>query len=72
MSAVMPTVALDKSRGTMVVSIPVSFVQRGGRKQIVVPVGAEDWIARSKLSSQHRDRNRPCEGLPLASAVGRR
>jgi len=47
MSAVMPTAALDKSRGTMVVSIPVAFVQRGGRKQIVVPIGAEDWLTRS-------------------------
>jgi hypothetical protein len=47
MSAVMPTVALDKSRGTMVVSIPVAFAQRGGRKQIIVPVGAEDWLTRS-------------------------
>ncbi len=47
MSAVMPTIALDKSRGTMLISIPVTFAQRGGRKQIVVPVGAEDWVARS-------------------------
>lgn len=47
MSAVMPTVALDKSRGTMVVSVPVTFAQRGGRKQIVVPVGAEDWLPRA-------------------------
>ena len=53
MSAVMPTVALDKSRGTMVVSIPVTFVQRGGRKQIVVPVGAEDWIAEVRTLLAH-------------------
>ena len=47
MNATTPTIALDKSQGTMVVSIPVAFAQRGGRKQIVVPVGAEDWLPRS-------------------------
>jgi hypothetical protein len=46
MSAVTPSVALDRSRGTTVVSIPVTFAQRGGRKRIVVPVGAEDWLPR--------------------------
>jgi len=29
--------------GVLVVSIPVSFLQRGGRKQIVVPQGVTDW-----------------------------
>ena len=27
----------------MVVSIPVTFLQRGGRKQIVVPAGTAEW-----------------------------
>jgi hypothetical protein len=31
----------------LVVSIPVSFLQRGGRKQIVVPPGAADWQPRA-------------------------
>jgi hypothetical protein len=33
--------------GVLVVSIPVSFLQRGGRKQIVVPPGAADWQPRA-------------------------
>ena len=33
--------------GVLVVSIPVAFLQRGGRKQIVVPQGAEDWQPRA-------------------------
>ena len=51
MSATMPTVALDKSRRTMVVSIPVTFAQRGGRKQNIVPLGADDWLPRSASPS---------------------
>jgi hypothetical protein len=47
MSTVVATAVLDRSRGTMVVTIPVTFAQRGGRKQIVVPAGAQDWITRS-------------------------
>jgi hypothetical protein len=31
----------------LVVSIPVSFLQRGGRKQIVVPPGTADWEPRA-------------------------
>ena len=31
----------------LVVSIPVSFLQRGGRKQIVVPPGTADWQPRA-------------------------
>jgi hypothetical protein len=31
----------------LVVSIPVSFLQRGGRKQIVVPAGTADWEPRA-------------------------
>jgi hypothetical protein len=31
----------------LVLSIPVSFLQRGGRKQIVVPPGAADWQPRA-------------------------
>ncbi|WP_249135353.1 hypothetical protein [Bradyrhizobium sp. AUGA SZCCT0222] len=27
----------------MVISIPVAFMQRGGRKQIIVPAGADNW-----------------------------
>lgn len=46
MTSASPTVTLDKSRDTIVVSIPVTFAQRGGRKQIVVPSGAEDWLPR--------------------------
>lgn len=30
----------------VVVSIPISFLQRGGRKQIVVPPGTADWQPR--------------------------
>jgi hypothetical protein len=33
--------------GVVVISIPVAFVQRGGRKQIVVPAGAADWQPRA-------------------------
>jgi hypothetical protein len=32
---------------TIVVSIPVSFQQSGGRKQIVVPAGAAEWQPRA-------------------------
>jgi hypothetical protein len=31
----------------LVISIPVSFLQRGGRKQIVVPPGMADWQPRA-------------------------
>jgi hypothetical protein len=31
----------------LVISIPVTFLQRGGRKQIVVPPGAADWQPRA-------------------------
>ena len=31
----------------LVISIPVSFLQRGGRKQIVVPPGTADWQPRA-------------------------
>jgi hypothetical protein len=31
----------------LVISVPVSFMQRGGRKQIVVPAGAADWQPRA-------------------------
>jgi hypothetical protein len=51
MTLAAPTISLDKSCGTMVVSIPVSFAQRGGRKQIVVPAGAQDWHPRSASPS---------------------
>jgi hypothetical protein len=33
--------------GVLIVSIPVAFEQRGGRKQIVVPPGAADWQPRA-------------------------
>jgi hypothetical protein len=33
--------------GVLVISIPVAFMQRGGRKQIVVPPGADDWQPRT-------------------------
>ena len=32
--------------GVLIVSIPITFQQRGGRKQIVVPPGAVDWEPR--------------------------
>jgi hypothetical protein len=41
---------LSSQRGkdaVLVVSIPVSFLQRGGRKQIVVPAGTADWESRA-------------------------
>jgi hypothetical protein len=34
---------LSRDQRVLVVSIPVSFQQRGGRKQIVVPPGAAEW-----------------------------
>lgn len=37
---------INKSR-ILVVSIPVSFQQRGGRKQIVVPADAPEWQPRA-------------------------
>jgi hypothetical protein len=39
------TISFDKLRRTMVVSIPVAFAQRGGRKQIIVPGGTDPWMA---------------------------
>jgi len=33
--------------GVLVISIPVTFEQRGGRKQIVVPAGSADWQPRA-------------------------
>jgi hypothetical protein len=33
--------------GIIVISLPVSFLQRGGRKQIVVPPGTADWQPRA-------------------------
>jgi hypothetical protein len=34
---------LSRNQRVLVVSIPVSFQQRGGRKQIVVPPGVAEW-----------------------------
>ena len=34
------------NKAVLVVSVPVSFLQRGGRKQIVVPPGTVDWEPR--------------------------
>ena len=31
----------------LVISIPITFLQRGGRKQIVVPPGTADWQPRA-------------------------
>src|SRR5262245_23059780 len=31
----------------LIVSIPVAFAQQGGRKQIVVPPGAAEWLPRA-------------------------
>jgi hypothetical protein len=31
----------------LIVSIPVAFAQQGGRKQIVVPAGAAEWVPRA-------------------------
>lgn len=33
--------------GVLIISIPVTFEQRGGRKQIVVPAGSADWQLRA-------------------------
>lgn len=33
----------NRAARVLVVSIPVSFQQRGGRKQIVVPAGSPEW-----------------------------
>ena len=33
--------------GVLIISIPVAFEQRGGRKQIVVPPGMADWQPRA-------------------------
>ena len=33
--------------GVLIISIPVAFEQRGGRKQIVVPPGTADWQPRA-------------------------
>jgi len=40
------TTTFDKPRGTMIVSIPVRFAQRGGRKHIIVPAGSAPWEMR--------------------------
>jgi hypothetical protein len=33
--------------GVLIVSIPVAFEQRGGRKQIVIPAGTAEWQPRA-------------------------
>lgn len=39
------TLRLSRDGRELVVSIPVDFRQSGGRKQIVVPAGADAWTA---------------------------
>jgi len=38
-----PKTSISKDGQTATVSIPVSFLQRGGRKQILSPPGASPW-----------------------------
>lgn len=37
--------------GVLIVSVPVFFLQRGGRKQIVVPAGTADWEPRARCEN---------------------
>ena len=47
-----PSKALISQDGrTAVVSIPVSFLQRGGRKQILSPAGAAPWTPAPRVDS---------------------
>jgi hypothetical protein len=44
MTAVQPTkTSVSKDGRTATVSIPVTFLQRGGRKQILTPAGTAPW-----------------------------
>lgn len=54
---------LSRDGGELVVSIPVNFRQSGGRKQIVVPAGAEAWTP---------PRSRPSNSLITALAKAHR
>lgn len=54
-----PNARLSRDGRELVVSIPVDFRQIGGRKQIVVPAGAEAWEA---------TRSRPSNSLITALA----
>jgi hypothetical protein len=43
--------AISKDGSTATVSISVSFLQRGGRKQILSPAGAAPWSAVPRIDS---------------------
>jgi len=76
--------SLDKSRGTMIVSIAVTFAQRGGRKQIIVPAGTDPWqvpsptpgsaIVAAFVKAHHwralLERGEFCSSAELAKAEG--
>jgi hypothetical protein len=42
---------ISKDGHTATVSVPVNFLQRGGRKQILSPIGAAPWSPTPRLDS---------------------
>jgi hypothetical protein len=42
---------VSKDGRTATISVPVSFLQRGGRKQILSPPGAAPWSAAARVDS---------------------
>jgi hypothetical protein len=53
MTSAAPTVStrVSKDGRTATVSVPVSFLQRAGRKQIISPPGAAPWSAAPRVDS---------------------
>src|SRR5882762_9166140 len=43
--------SMSKDGRTATISVPVSFLQRGGRKQILSPPGAAPWSAAARVDS---------------------
>jgi hypothetical protein len=46
-----PKTSISKDGRTATISIPISFLQRGGRKQIVSPPGAAPWSSSSRIDT---------------------
>jgi hypothetical protein len=43
--------SISKDRRTATVSIPVTFLQRGGRKQILTPPGSAPWLPAPRVDT---------------------
>jgi hypothetical protein len=51
MTIARPAISISSDGRTATVSVPVSFLQRGGRKQILSPPGAAPWSAAPRVDS---------------------